>query len=96
MRKTHFGIPFSYPLPILFPPIHTSNNWDSKSLCLGALLTLPSCVLVVLDQPSQTEVGDLAHQVVPDQDVSGAQVPVDVVHPLDESHTVSDLRKQAD
>lgn len=55
--------------------------------------TLPRRVLVVLYQPGQTEVCDLAHQVVAHQDVGGAQVPVDVVHPLDERHAVGDLRK---
>lgn len=57
--------------------------------------TLPGSVLVVLYQPGQAKVSDLAHQVVTHEDVSGSQVPVDVVHPLDESHTVSDLRTNA-
>lgn len=49
-------------------------------------------VLVVLDESRQAKVGDLAHQVVGHQDVSGSQVSVDVVHPLDEGHAVGDLR----
>lgn len=55
--------------------------------------TLPRCVLIVLDEPCQTEVGNLAHKVVSDEDVSSTQVPVDVVHPLDESHAVGDLHR---
>lgn len=53
---------------------------------------MPSRVLVVLDEPGQAEVSDLAHQVVSDQDVGSSQVPVDVVHPLDEGHAVRNLR----
>lgn len=49
-------------------------------------LTLPRRVLIVLDEPRQAEIGDLAHQTVSDQDVGGTQVPVDVVHPLDVRH----------
>ena len=63
---------------------------------LGALVwfTLPGSVLVVLDEPRQTKVSDLADQVVSDQDVGGTQVPVDVVHPLDEGHPISDLEQR--
>lgn len=55
-------------------------------------LTLSGCVLVVLYQPGQTEVCDLAHEVISHQDVRSSQVPVDVVHPLDERHAVSNLQ----
>lgn len=48
--------------------------------------TLPSGVFVIFDEPSQAEVSDLAHQIVRHQDVGGAQVSVDVVHPLDVGH----------
>lgn len=55
--------------------------------------TLSGGVLVVLDEPSQAKVGDLTHQVISHQDVGGSQVPVDVVHPLNEGHAVCDLRQ---
>lgn len=58
--------------------------------------TLSRRVLVVLDESSQAKVGDLAHQVVGHQDVSGPQVSVDVVHPLNEGHAVCDLRRRRD
>lgn len=48
--------------------------------------TLPSGVLVVFDEPGQAEVSDLTQQVVSHQDVGGAQVSVDIVHPLDVGH----------
>lgn len=54
-------------------------------------LTLSGCVLVVLDEPSQAEVGDLAHQIVSDKDVGRSQVAVDVVHPLDVRHPGGNL-----
>lgn len=54
-------------------------------------LTLPRRVLVVLDEARQAEVGDLAHQVVSHQDVGGAEIPVDVVHPLNIRHARRDL-----
>lgn len=57
-------------------------------------LTLSGCVLVVLYQPGQTKVSNLAHEVVSHEDISGSQVPVDVVHPLDERHAVSDLQEE--
>lgn len=62
-------------------------------LWLTTWLTLPRRVLVVLDQPGQTEVSNLAYKVVSHEDVGGSQVPVDVVHPLDECHAVSDLQE---
>lgn len=55
------------------------------------MLTLSGCVLVVLDEPSQAEVGDLAHQIVSDEDVGCSQVTMDVVHPLDVRHPGSNL-----
>ena len=55
-------------------------------------LTLSRCVLIVLYQPGQTKVCNLAHEVISHQDVRSSQVPVDVVHPLDERHAVSDLQ----
>ena len=55
--------------------------------------TLSSRVLVVLDEPSQAKVSDLTDQVISHQDVGSSQVPVDVVHPLDEGHAVCDLRR---
>lgn len=53
--------------------------------------TLPSGVLVVFDEPGQAEVSDLADQIVPHQDVGGAEVSVDVVHPLDVGHACCHL-----
>lgn len=53
--------------------------------------TLSGGVLVVLNESSQAKVGDLTHQVISHQDVGSSQVPVDVVHPLDEGHAVCDL-----
>lgn len=54
-------------------------------------LTLSGRVLVVLDESSQTKVRDFTHQVISHQDVGSSQVPVDVVHPLDEGHAVCNL-----
>ena len=53
--------------------------------------TFPHRVLVVLDDPRQAEVGDLAHQGRRHQDVGGSKVSVDVVPPLDEGHAFCDL-----
>lgn len=62
------------------------------SNCIRSLShTLSGGVLVVLDEPSQAEVSDLTHQVISDQNVGGSQVPVDVVHPLNEGHAVCNL-----
>lgn len=64
---------------------HASN-------CIRSLShTLSGGVLVVLDEPSQAEVSDLTHQVISDQNVGSSQVPVDVVHPLNEGHAVCNL-----
>jgi len=63
-------------------------------MCQFLIQTLSGGVLVVLDEPSQAEVGDLTHQVISHQDVGGSQVSVDVVHPLDEGHAVCDLRRE--
>lgn len=53
--------------------------------------TLPSRVLVVLDEACQAEVSHFAHQVLPHKDVGSPEVPVDVVHPLHVGHTRCDL-----
>lgn len=53
--------------------------------------TLSRCVFVVFDEPCQAEVGNLAHQTVPDKDVGRAQVSVNVVHPLDVRHACRHL-----
>ena len=53
--------------------------------------TLPSGVFVVFYEPGQAEVSDFAHQAVSHQDVGGAQVSVDVVHPLDVGHACCHL-----
>lgn len=53
--------------------------------------TLSRRVFIVFDEPCQAKVGDLAHQTVPDQDVGGAQVSVNVVHPLDVRHACRHL-----
>lgn len=53
--------------------------------------TLPSGVLVVLDEPCQAEVSHFAHQVLPHEDVGCPQVPVDIVHPFHISHARCDL-----
>lgn len=58
------------------------------------MLTLPGCVLIVLYQPGQTEVGDLAHQILAHKNVGCPQVPVNVVHPLNESHAVCNLKNK--
>ena len=49
-------------------------------------LTLPGTVFVVDDQPGQTKISDLAHLVLPDQNVCGPDVAVDVIHSLDVRH----------
>lgn len=59
--------------------------------CRPSSPTLSRCVFVVFDEPCQAEVGDLAHQTVADQDVGGAQVSVNVVHPLDVRHACCHL-----
>ena len=53
--------------------------------------TLSCCVFVVLDEPGQTEVSDLAHQTFSNEDVGRAQVSVDVVHPLYVCHACCHL-----
>ena len=53
--------------------------------------TLPSGVFVVFYEPGQAKVSDFAHQAVSHQDVGGAQVSVDVVHPLDVGHACCHL-----
>jgi len=53
--------------------------------------TLPSGVLVVLDEARQAEVGHFAHQVLPNEDVGCPEVPVDVVHPLHVGHAGCNL-----
>lgn len=55
-------------------------------------VTLSGCVLVVLNEPGQAEVGDLAHQVVSNEDVSCSQVTMDVIHPLDVCHASCNLK----
>lgn len=55
--------------------------------------TLASSVLIVFNEPGQTKVGDLADQVVTNQDVGRSQVSVDVIHPLDIGHTCRHLRE---
>lgn len=54
-----------------------------------------SCgVFVVLDQPGQAKISDLAHQVFSHKDVGCPQVPVDVIHPFDEGHAIGDLQEE--
>lgn len=55
--------------------------------------TLSGGVLVILDESSQAEIGNFAHQVISHQDVGSSEVSVDVVHPLDEGHAIWDLRE---
>lgn len=59
-------------------------------------LTLSGCVLVVLDESSQAKVSDLAHQIVPNQNVSCSQVPVDVVHSLNVCHSRRNLHQETE
>ena len=56
--------------------------------------TLSGCVLVVLNEPSQAKVSDLAHQIVSNKDVRCSQVTVDVVHPFDVRHSSCNLQKE--
>lgn len=53
--------------------------------------TLPSRVLVVLDESCQAKISHFAHQVLPHQDVGCPEVPVDVVHPLHIGHARCNL-----
>lgn len=57
-------------------------------------VTLSSCVLIVLNEPSQAEVGDLAHQIVSNENVSCSEITVDVVHPLNVRHSSRNLARQ--
>lgn len=67
--------------------LHTNTHTHTQAA------TLSGCVLVVLNEPSQAKVSDLAHQIVSDEDVSRPQVTVDVVHPFDVRHSSCDLRQ---
>lgn len=58
---------------------------------LSSILTFPSRVLVVLDDPCQAEVGNLTHQGRGDQDVGSPEVSVNVVPLLDEGHAFRNL-----
>lgn len=53
--------------------------------------TLPSGVLVVLDEACQAKVGHFADQVLSHEDVGRPEVSVDVVHPLHVGHAGGDL-----
>lgn len=53
--------------------------------------TFPSCVLIVLYDPCQAEVSNLAHQGRRHQDVGGSEVSVDIVPLLDEGHAFCNL-----
>lgn len=53
--------------------------------------TLPGVVLIILDETGQAEVSNLAHQLLPHEDVGCPQVSVDVVHALHVGHTLSYL-----
>lgn len=55
--------------------------------------TLSGSVLVVLNEPGQAKVSDLAHQIVSDKNVCCSQVTVDVVHPLNVRHSSCNLRQ---
>lgn len=63
-----------------------------QSLCaLSRTLTLSGGVLVVFDEPGQTKVSDLAHQILPDEDVGRTQISVDVVHTFNVGHPRGNL-----
>lgn len=55
-------------------------------------LTLPGRVLVVLNEPGQAKISDLAHQIVSDENVSRSQVTVNVVHSLNVRHSSCNLQ----
>lgn len=55
--------------------------------------TLSRRVLIVFNQPRQPEISNLANESVPHQNVGRSQVSVDVIHPLDVSHSCSHLGK---
>ena len=52
----------------------------------GSLPTLPGCVLIVFDEPSQPKVSHFAHEALSNQDVGSTEVSVDIVHPLHVRH----------
>lgn len=54
--------------------------------------TLLGVVLIILDEPGQPKVSDLAHQPLPHENVGCPQVPVDVVHALHVGHAFGYLR----
>lgn len=57
--------------------------------------TLSSCVFIVLDEPRQSKVGNLADAFMGNQNVGRPQVPMDVIFRLDEGHAISHLQGTA-
>lgn len=67
--------------------------WGPMELLEGGMRqgTLLGVVLIILNETSQPEVSDLAHQPLPHKDVGCPQVSVDVVHALHVGHALSYL-----
>lgn len=68
--------------------------WKKKCAWWQMFLTLSGSVLIVFNESGQAKVSDLTHQVITNQNVSGAQISVNVVHPLNVGHACSHLHTQ--
>lgn len=81
-------------LPITFTGLNSQQSRPTRVGSTGpsaASPTFPSCVLIVLYDPCQAEVSNLAHQGRRHQDVGGSEVSVDIVPLLDEGHAFCNL-----
>jgi hypothetical protein len=99
-NTTNYKLKLPFYLDYYLDACHRQTNIFAKRLkplnvAMATAGTLSGRVLVVLYEPRQAEVGDLAHQAVPHQDVGRAQVPVDVVHPLDVRHARRHLHERS-
>lgn len=64
------------------------HRWPERQI----RLTFSGRVLVVLDDTGQSKISDLTHQTLVDQDISSAEVSVNVVSLLDVSHAFCYLK----
>ena len=71
--------------------VHSSLAYNWFSNISFPINWLPGLVFVLLDEPREAKVGDLAHVVLPDEDVSRRQVAVDVVLRFEVRHTGRNL-----
>ena len=57
---------------------------------------LPCFILIFLDEPSQSEISDLANIILSNQNVPGGQITMDVVLRLEVGHPSGDLCSHVD